>query len=169
MAQDLKKEEELHLKEINVSHHFPETAVGNPAILDILRLLNIARNFINNNEKDRARDTYLEIQRVFDTLDETNKEDIYEEILKVFRPKPNINVYSNQPEDVLASHDIDSLIQKFDSAISLGDLQAAEKIYAKLQMKYARLPKEDKTKYYNNIMQLYNKILDQQVSTGMVS
>jgi len=169
MAHEVELEEELHIKEINVSHHFPETSLGSPAILDILRLLNIARNFINNDNKGRARDSYLEIQRVFDTLDEENREDIYSEILRVFRPKDNINVYSNQPEDVLASHDIDSLIQNFDSAISLGDLAAAEKIYNKLQMKYARLPTEDKTKYYESIMQLYNKILDQEVSSGVIT
>ena len=169
MAHALELEEEIHLKEINVSHHFPETTLGNPAILDILRLLNMARNFINNDKKGRARDTYLEVQRVFDGLDEENKEDIYTEILKVFRPKDNINVYSNQPEDVLASHDINSLIQNFDSAISLGDLAAAEKIYGKLQLKYARLSKEDRTKYYESIMQLYNKILDQEVTSGIIT
>ncbi len=160
--------EPTHFKEFKVTHHFPEVEPGSPAILDILRLLNKAQDFINSGRRARSRDVYLEVQRLFEELNEEEKESIYPEILDIFKPK---ETYKNMYEHPIKSgnENIDELIHRFENTIISGDLSSSQELYSRLQQKYVQLPPEEKEKYYSKIMDLYNKVLEQQVQTGVVS
>ena len=54
------RDTDLEFREVKFTH-LPKEKVGNPNILDILRLLNIAKDFIRSNQTNRSRDTYLQI------------------------------------------------------------------------------------------------------------
>ena len=148
-------ENDLMLKEITITHEFPENEIGDPNVLDILRLINKAKLFIKANQKQQSRDCYLEIQRLFDELNEIDREELYPQITEVFKTRPGIttnvtNGYGNK--------NIDMLIQDFENSIVQGNMQASSNIYNALQVKYETLPKTDKPKYFGRIITLYNKI-----------
>ena len=65
------------------------------------------------------------------------------------------------------NENIDSLIHQFQSCISSGDLEMSEEIYSRLQRKYTELSKDEKGRYYSKIMELYNKVLEHQVTLGV--
>jgi hypothetical protein len=161
VARHLKDDEELHINSITVTHGYP--SVGNPAVLDILRLLNKSKDYLSNGDNDRAKDSYVEIQRIFEDLDEEERESIYPEILKVFRPKSSMAA-----EIVFTDSSINALLHQFQNSVDAGDMQIAEEVYNKLQEKYTTLPKDEKSKYYTRIMELYNRVLEQQVQTGQI-
>ncbi|NTV23194.1 MAG: hypothetical protein HGA85_02345 [Nanoarchaeota archaeon] len=160
----LNNPQELHLHQVTVSHT-PLVDVGSPDILDILRLLNVAKDFIGHGQNPRARDTYLEIQKIFEDLNEGDKEEIYGEITNVFKPR---ELDTMRKDNLLSEANIDNLLQQFQISVTSGDIKSSEQIYQKLQEKYVQLPKEEKNRYYTAIMGLYNRLLSQQINTGMV-
>ncbi|MBN2367463.1 hypothetical protein JXC34_00465 [Candidatus Woesearchaeota archaeon] len=171
MAHKLNEDESLHINEISITHEFPEIKPGDPNILDILRLLNIARDFIRHNQDARARDAYLEIQRIFDRLEELDKEEVYEHILEVFKPRTNeyvrTNEYSSTQVGGMATN-IDSLIRKFQDTLDKGDTQSSGQIYSQLQESYSQLSPEEKERYYTQIMQIYNRVMQRQSAVSSI-
>ncbi len=183
-ADSLEEGDELRIDEVSISNMLPEDYMGNPSILDILRLLNIAKDFLQHNQNERARDAYLEIQRIFEDLNEEEREDVYPEIMNVFKTKKGFqNIFSNKSENMpyinetneyegiakIRENDFDSLLNQFQVYAETGDLVQAEQIYSLLQQKYLRLPQEQKELYYPQIMSIYNRVLEQQVSFGNIS
>ena len=145
---------ELYVKEIKITHEFPEKEIGDPNYLDVLRLLNKARVFIRTNQKQKSRDAYLEIQRIFEGLSEIDKEDLYPQVLDVF--KTNTDMMTNMNTDF--NKNIDVLIQDFNNSVIQGDLVGSGDIYSELQQRYETLPEEKKPMYFNRIMSIYSKI-----------
>ncbi len=135
------------VNEITVTH-LPDTRIGNPSYLDILRLINIAKDSLEKSMADRAKGCYVEIIKLFDDLSEQDKDELYSMITEVFRTKGSyIRVISEK---------IESLLTQFNSAVERGDMVSSSHIYSMLQQKYLALPKEDKPRYYNKIMEVYN-------------
>ncbi len=150
------------LEDINI-----ESDTGNPSILDILKLLNIARDYLEHHEKDRAKDAYLEIQRVFDDLNEDEREELYPEVTKVFKTRDF--THTSHHDDALTNAEdytnvnIDELLTRFETFVNNSDYQMSEHIYSKLQERYTELSANDKNRYYPRIIELYNKVLEHQV------
>jgi len=162
----LGEDEELHIHDITITRGYPE--VGNPAVLDILRLLNIGKDYMRNDEKERARDAYLEIQRIFEELGEEEREELFPEVLKVFKTKNKFGMPFESHERLMSNTNIDSLLQEFQFSVDSGNIKNSEHIYSRLQQKYVDLSPDEKERYYPRIMELYNRVLDLQVSTGVV-
>jgi hypothetical protein len=135
-------------REIKITHSFGGDEIGNPNVLDILRLLNKAKLFISSNQKDKSRDTYLEIQRLFDKLNEFDREELYGEVVQVFK---------NQPTNV-NTNDVEELIAQLEDAIKVNNINMTSQIYQQLQNVYLGLGGEQRNKYYNKIMDLYNQV-----------
>jgi hypothetical protein len=157
--------------EFKISHDEFNVDVGNPTTLDILRLLNIAKDFLAHNQTERARDAYLEIQRRFDEIEEEEREDLYNEVMRVFKPRhkggeehshlPSAEMFETKTN---RSTNIDTLLTDFMTSIQRKDLQSSNDAYMQIQRIYSQLPKEDKGKYYPKIMDLYNRVLEIQNS-----
>ncbi len=158
IAKDLpefeERTEDIHLSEINITHEFPEREIGNPNYLDILRLLNKARVFIRTNQKQKSRDVYLEIQRIFEDLNEEDKEELYPQVMEIYKTRPGVMTNMNTGY----SKNIDILIQNFENSVMQGNLQESNTIYSELQQRYQILPNDKKPKYFNKIMSIYNRI-----------
>jgi len=150
LAHSLSEGQELQLKEIKVS--YPEAEVGNPTVLDILRLLNKAKDFLKNDQKERARDVYLEIQRRFEELDDSDRTELYDEILKVFKTKSDVRM--NAP----STPSMDQLLQEFEESIASNNMSQAQVAYNEIQDMYAAMSQDERSKYYQRVMDLYNQI-----------
>ena len=152
----MKNDGDTIIREITFKHHYPNNDIGNPYVLDILKLLNKAKVFINTNQKNKSRDTYLEVQRLFENLGESDREELYGEIVSVFKERPAQQAM--QRTTPILNTNIDNLIREFENSVASGNSHASGNIYQQLQQTYLDLPKEDKGKYYNRIMTLYSKV-----------
>jgi hypothetical protein len=152
----MKNDGDTIVREITFKHHYPNNDIGNPYVLDILKLLNKAKVFINTNQRNKSRDTYLEVQRLFENLGEEDREELYGEIVTVFKEKPAMQ--DMQRITPVLNTNIDNLIREFESSVASGNSHASGDIYQQLQQTYLDLPKEHKGKYYNRIMNLYSKV-----------
>ncbi|MFH2020739.1 MAG: hypothetical protein ABIJ34_04955 [archaeon] len=148
------RENDLQVK--NVSYREYDEEIGHPNVLDILRLLNIAKGYLSKGDKTKTKASYEEIQRLFGELEEDEREELYPEITRVFTEKDFVTNagYTNDN----SSNNIDSMIRDFEDSVHSGNLQVSGEIYAQIQDRYQEMPKEDKGKYYGKIMSLYNKL-----------
>jgi chromosome segregation ATPase len=145
MYNNSRKEDYIE-REIKISH-LPEIKLSNPNVLYILRLINISKGIVGSEPNDKSRDAYNEIQRLFNELDDEEKDSIYGNITEVFKMKDSGDI----------TQKIDSMIMDFNKAVENGDFETSGNIYSRLQQKYLSLPKEDKSKYYDKIMNIYGK------------
>ena len=97
---------------------------------------------------DTAKGCYLEILKLFDDLGEDDKDELYGMITDVFKTKGDyIKVITSK---------IESLLSQFNSSVERNDMVTCGHVYQMLQQKYLALPKDDKSKYYDRIMEAYN-------------
>jgi hypothetical protein len=153
--------EELHIKETQYLSGSGEN-LGNPDLLDVLRLLNIAKNSLKEGDAAKPKEIYQEVQRLFENLDEYDREEVYPIITRVFKarlqqPEEKLQVEQIEDHPVLEAN-IDSLIQRFEDMVDVGDTESSGQIYSRIQNMYVGLPKEEKSKYYNKIMELYGRL-----------
>ena len=143
------EKEDIIEREIKVTHEFTQKEIGSPYVLEVLSLLKQAKQLINSNQIDESKGVYLEIQKLFDNLESNDREELYNKMIVVFSSiRPGMHV-----ED-----DIDNLINKFRESVEHGDVRTTATIYPRLQHIYAALPQEEKGKYYNQIVELGQRI-----------
>ena len=162
LAKTLKRGEAIHARTIEVEHQYPDMEPGNPDVLDILKMLNIAKENISQNRDAEARNIYMGIQKVFENLNEDERLDIEGEINSVFKKRDlnnnNLNQIPTNSPTANESENLDHLIEDFRGFIDRGDMEMAQKVYDELQNQYSGMGKETKAQYYNKIMDIYNTI-----------
>ncbi|MBU0758476.1 MAG: hypothetical protein KKF44_10495 [Nanoarchaeota archaeon] len=173
----LKNDEELHIKEISVTKLNKKDddltlEMGTPGLLDIYRMLNIAKIALHHGRIDEAKNLYININETYSNLPPEEQDEIYYDILKIYKPeegvkdlpKPKPADYVNQKLEKLNSQvekksdDMASLIAGFKSCVSKNDMNNANLIYNQIQFSYRMLPQSEKDKHYNDIISLYRKI-----------
>jgi hypothetical protein len=152
---NLAADEELHIKEISVTEEMPEMSsnLGAPEVLEIFRLLNYAKIILSRNQVDEAKKVYSTINELYERLQSRDQEGIYSHVLNIFKPR-NESVYMVKQE---TDNDIDSMIRKFSESVDSNNKEMSGQLYNELQKRYYTMNEQEKEKYYDQIMSVYNK------------
>ncbi|MBN2368482.1 hypothetical protein JXC34_05680 [Candidatus Woesearchaeota archaeon] len=169
---DVTSDDLSYLKDNNMEDMWMAGGPGTPALLEVFRLLNIARIALDKQQVEEARDIYLNISNLYEQLPEEEQEEAYNETLKVFKTKEarlqetesdKAIPIENRPfklktHEVTPSN-IDLLLYQLEDSIKAHDMRTSNQVYYRLQETYTLLPDDERARYYPRIMQLYNQVL----------
>ncbi|MBD3202837.1 hypothetical protein GF327_00960 [Candidatus Woesearchaeota archaeon] len=163
---NLQDDEELHIHEITISTELPDMKVdlSSPHLLEIYRLLNIAKIAMDKGEFDDAKRIYLKINEIYASLSPEEQTEAHDIVLSVYKPKKGGNVFkvskgTNKLPDDTKLNNISFLITKFHEKVHNHQISESRKIYNEIKRTYRRIPDSEKSKYYDQIMSLYNQAL----------
>ncbi|MBN2422056.1 hypothetical protein JXB41_02420 [Candidatus Woesearchaeota archaeon] len=158
MDYNLEEDEEIHIKEISVTKEEQDISqgVGSPELLEMYRLLNIAKIAISRGKFEDAEKLYLQINETYERLNADEQEEVFNDILRVYRPKEERVIHV--PSGEASSGDITYLLNKFNETIENKNIAESSRIYNEIQGVYRNLPDREKDKYYYEIMKLYNQV-----------